>query len=117
MVQRARCGALAFRSLTPEALAYLRSHLSGDKVELEISENHADGLKVLIVSFSCLFTYRALELLKARNIIHVEIGRVIRRDDFSRSRSKTREERYSKVFHELKVSWQGSTPSGLVQSN
>jgi len=45
-------------------------------------KNYAGGLKVLIISFLCLLTKKALELLEAHNIHIVEVGKLIGKNDF-----------------------------------
>ena len=58
--------------------------------------NYAGGLKVLIISFLCLLTKKALELLEAHNIHVIEIGKLVGRKDFPR-KGKDNE-----VFYRLK---------------
>ena len=59
-------------------------------------KNYAGGLKVLIISFLCLLTKKAIELLEAHNIHVLEIGKLVGRKDFPR-KGKNNE-----VFYQLK---------------
>ena len=59
-------------------------------------KNYAGGLKVLMISFLCLLTKKALELLEAHNIYIIEIGKLVGRNDFPR-KGKDNE-----VFYQLK---------------
>ncbi|MDH5783159.1 MAG: hypothetical protein OEZ35_05790 [Candidatus Bathyarchaeota archaeon] len=58
--------------------------------------NYAGGLKVLIVSFLCLLTKKALELLETHNIHIIEMEKLVGRKDFPR-KGKNNE-----VFYQLK---------------
>jgi len=59
-------------------------------------KNYAGGLKILIISFLCLLTRKALELLEVHNIHIIEIGKLVGRKDFPR-KGKNNE-----VFYQLK---------------
>ena len=59
-------------------------------------KNYAGGLKVLIISFLCLLTKKALELLETHNIHIIEIEKLVGRKDFP-LKGKNNE-----VFYQLK---------------
>lgn len=63
---------------------------------LDRFKNFAGGLKVLIISFLCLFTKEALRLLEKHNIHVIEIGKLVGKKDFPRKGKN------NKTFYSLK---------------
>ena len=63
---------------------------------LDRFKNYAGGIKVLIISFLCLLTKKALELLEAHDIHVIEIGKLVGKNDFPRKGKN------NKTFYSLK---------------
>ena len=59
-------------------------------------KNYAGGIKVLSISFLCLLTKKALELLEAHDIHVIEIGKLVGKNDFPRKGKN------NKTFYSLK---------------